>query len=271
MDTTVIKKYILPGALATAGMAATFVLGWTLSKKKYEALFEAEIESVKDAFKPGRKEGIYATPASAVQALIGEEEVDWREVVLSNGRQRVEDLIQSNGYGSAEPGLDEEWARQAKALADEERIEDVDHVDIPDAETIVQSIWDNSAAQINPDAILEMPERDLDKPYVITYDQFMTDDIHEDNKISVLFFEEDGQLVDERETLIPNVEEILGEKNLTHFGLGSNDRNVVYIRNEKLDSDFEVVRDMRSFSEVVLGVKPARSNGALRKMRDNDE
>ena len=116
-----------------------------------------------------------------------------------------------------------------------------------------------------------MPDRNADRPYVITLEQFMADGIHEDNKVSLLFFEEDGQLVDERETLVPNVEEVLGEKNLTHFGLGSNDRNAVYIRNEKLTCDFEVIRDSRSFSEVVLGVKPAREASSLRKMRDDDE
>lgn len=264
----VIKHVILPVALATAGMSVTFVLGWNLSKKKYEAILEMEIESVKNTYNPSRKAGIFATPEGAVGALIGEDDV------LYKGRSRVEELIRSNGY-SVSSEQDAEWARQAAALADEERIEDVDSddIDIPNAEDIVQSIWNNNAAQVNPNALLEesMPERDLDKPYVITYTQFMTDELHEDNKISLLYFEEDGQLVDERETLVPNVEEVIGEQNLMHFGLGSNDRNCVYIRNEKLDSDFEVIRDARSFSEVVLGVKPARKSSSPRKMRNDDD
>lgn len=261
------KKDLIVGvAIAVSGIGAGYGAGYLITKKrliaKYETLLNEEIESVKKEYDPSRKEGVFSTPEGAVKALIPDE--------YKAGRLRVEELIRDNSY-AVDPEQEDEWKRQAAALDAEERIED----QIPDGDTIMQSIWDNSAARGNPDAIDQseenMPAANTERPYIITVTQFMTDGIHEDNKVSLLYFEEDGQLVDDHETLIPEFDNSVGENNLQHFGLGSKDRNALYIRNEKLECDFEIIRDARSFSEVILGVKPERNNTAPRKMRDNDE
>lgn len=148
----------------------------------------------------------------------------------------------------------------------------------PTGEDIVNSIWANSARQEqvpvsateNEDAEV-MPARHPDKPYIITVDQFMTETLHDDNKQSLVFFEGDGTLCDERESILTNVEELVGQANLHHFGLGSRDRNAVYVRNEKLKMDIEVVRDDRSFQEAVLGIKPKEERVAPLRMRENDQ
>lgn len=103
-------------------------------------------------------------------------------------------------------------------------------------------------------------------PYVITIDEYMQDREEFDKNV-VTYFEGDDVLCDDREAVIPDVENIIGNDALTNFGVDSNDSNIVYIRNEKLTSDFEVVRDPRSYSEVVLGIKEEKE---VRKMRETD-
>lgn len=264
------KKELIAGAvIAVSGIGLGYVSGYLITKKRlvkhYDEVLEAEIESVKKAYDPSRKEGIFATPEGAVKVLITDRDGD----LNAEGRRRVEELIRDNSY-AVDPEQENEWKRQAAALDAEERVED----QLPDGDTIMQSIWNNSANRPNPEAIdpsEEMPAPSEDRPYIITIAQFMTDGVHEDNKVSLLYFEEDGQLVDEREALVSEIERTVGENNLQNFGLGSKDRNALYVRNERLDCDFEIIRDSRSFSEVILGVKPERNNLAPRKMRNNDE
>ena len=54
-----------------------------------------------------------------------------------------------------------------------------------------------------------------------------------------------------------------------NFGNQSDDPNVVYIRNNKRNADFEVVLDERSYTVVVLGFVSEKEKP--RKMRDLDE
>ena len=45
------------------------------------------------------------------------------------------------------------------------------------------------------------------------------------------------------------MDEVIGLGNLGRWGHGSNDENIVYIRNLHLSLDFEVVRDRGSYAE----------------------
>jgi hypothetical protein len=56
------------------------------------------------------------------------------------------------------------------------------------------------------------------------------------------YFEEDDVLVDSRDSMIDNKEYMIGENALERFGYLSGDPNVVYVRNERLGMDFEIVK-----------------------------
>jgi len=57
-------------------------------------------------------------------------------------------------------------------------------------------------------------------------------------------------LCDSHDKPIYNHSEVVGE---LLFGHGSNDPNVVYIRNPKLEAEYEILRDEGSYEEIVLG------------------
>lgn len=82
-------------------------------------------------------------------------------------------------------------------------------------------------------------------PVVITPDEF--GDGNYDHSLSCLTYYADGVLANDWfETF--DIDETIGEEALEHFGDYSTD--VVHVRNEQNNADYEVVRDPRTFAEV---------------------
>ena len=85
-------------------------------------------------------------------------------------------------------------------------------------------------------------------PYVISPDEF-----GEDYETETLTFYSDGVLVyyisDE---LVEDVDATIGSDSLSHFGEYEDD--AVYVRNDSLKKDFEILRDSMKYSEVKRSV-----------------
>ena len=88
-------------------------------------------------------------------------------------------------------------------------------------------------------------EEDVDKPYVISPEEF---DDNEDYETVSLTYYSDGILTDERDNVIEDVEETIGEDSLTHFGEYEDDS--VFVRDDRKKIDYEILADDRKFSEV---------------------
>ena len=102
---------------------------------------------------------------------------------------------------------------------------------------------------------------DPNKPYIITSDQFYNEYDHYD-KLTVYFFEEDDTLVDEREEIIDDPETVIGDIPAYYFAEAeyqdADDSNIVYIRNHKLATDFEVVRREDDYQGPIWGDEKER-------------
>ncbi len=83
------------------------------------------------------------------------------------------------------------------------------------------------------------------RPYVISPDDFGSVDGYE--QISLTYYA-DGVLTDEDDAVIDNVDEVVGEDSLTSFGAFEDDS--VFVRNDILKADYEILLDERKFSEV---------------------
>lgn len=90
-------------------------------------------------------------------------------------------------------------------------------------------------------------------PYIITQDDFMDECKHYD-KITFTYYDEDGVLADEREEIVSNQDYLIGGEDNLNFGVGSGDADIVYIRNEAVQSDFEVICVHDSYSRSILGI-----------------
>ena len=90
----------------------------------------------------------------------------------------------------------------------------------------------------------EKEVEDVTKPYVITPDEFDTEDYE---VVSLLYFD-DGVLTDEQYNVIDDVEGLIGDDPSSHFGEYEDDS--VFIRDDEKKVDYEILADSRKFSEI---------------------
>jgi hypothetical protein len=101
-------------------------------------------------------------------------------------------------------------------------------------------------------------------PYVITTEQFAEEMEHYD-KLTIYYYDKDDTLTDENEEIITDVAAIIGDIGLSSFGDEFDEPEVVYVRNEKMEIDYEVIYMHKSYSETVLGVVPNDSAHNIRR------
>ena len=108
----------------------------------------------------------------------------------------------------------------------------------------------------------------------ILEDELITDRVEENFEIllgdnhptdydTLIFYQEDYTLCDDREQLIPNPENVVGEVALTRLiegGPGA-EEGTIFVRNLLTMITYEVVLDAGSYSETVLGIFESRGGG----------
>lgn len=112
----------------------------------------------------------------------------------------------------------------------------------------------------------EVANRTEDNPYVITYDEFTQNEPEYDQN-TVTWYEGDDTLADDKDVPIPDAEKIIGDETNIRFGHGSRDPRIVYIRNEAMQTDFEVVQHTGSFAQAVLGFRHSDRPGSRKTPR----
>lgn len=86
----------------------------------------------------------------------------------------------------------------------------------------------------------------MEKPYIIAPEAFGELDDYE--KISLSYYT-DGSLADEGDELVDDVDNTVGLDSLNHFGEYEEDS--IFVRNDRLKCDYEILMDQRKYSDVV--------------------
>ena len=94
-----------------------------------------------------------------------------------------------------------------------------------------------------------------DNPYVITHEEF--GELDEYDEISLTYYS-DQILTDELNELVEDVENTVGFESLAHFGEYEDDS--VFVRNDRLKCDYEILLDNRRFSDVIESLPPSRGD-----------
>lgn len=87
---------------------------------------------------------------------------------------------------------------------------------------------------------------EMSKPYVIPPENY--GDIDDYELINLTYYA-DGVLADDEDNIIEDVDGLIGSGSLDTFGEFQDDS--VFVRNDELEQDIEIVRDLRKFSDVV--------------------
>lgn len=233
--------------VGSAGLGAG--VAYFFTKRKIFRLMDEEIEKVRDHYRLVRKDD-YDTPEQMVHA-----------------NRVFNDVVQQQGYNpmSDVDGL----APDVQELDEEEEAPE-------ETRNIFERIADHEAEyQESTQPDISLPARIPNKPYIISYEEFMEDDDY--TKVSVSYFEEDETLCDERDQLIPDIMGTVGKENLDYFGALSEQEDIVLVRNTVLGVDYEILRREGTFSEKVLGIPnwdghDIQDDGPrVKRMRSSDE
>ena len=92
----------------------------------------------------------------------------------------------------------------------------------------------------------EWDNKDVYEPFIIRPDEY--GELHAYETLSLNYYA-DGVLTDELDNPIEDVESLVPADFADHFG--EYDDNVVHVRNDNLECDYEILRDLRKFTDVV--------------------
>lgn len=252
------NPFLLAGALIMGVSLGAFV-GYKFAQKRLERQYEErlveEIAAAKEFHQRMAKRGEYESPESAVEALIPEEVVEAVQSYQGRGKPVPYDKIGPSEESKVAAVEVKETTIKANVFADR----------APDPRD-----WDY-------DREIALRAEKPDEPYVISFEEFNENEPQHE-QVTITYFALDDTLADERQQPIDNTDYTVGDDNLTRFGHGSADKNVVYVRNEKIDMDFEIIRSEGSYKKDVLGfdedektLRHAQRRSASRRGRGTDE
>lgn len=178
------------------GAAVGSVATWQYTKKKYERIAQAEIDSVKE---------IFSKRESAADVEIVTPEPQTAKV----------------GKPEEKPDITEYAARLER-----------------EGYTNYSNV--SAGEKKEEQEAMEM------KPYVISPEEFGEFEDYE--RISLSYYA-DQILADEDDEKVEDVDNVVGLESLTHFGEFEDDS--VFVRNDRLKCDYEILLDQRTYSDVI--------------------
>jgi hypothetical protein len=198
------------------------------------------------------------------EALVegGGEEIEY----IVNGqvvsKEEYDAWLKTLTYGPRPPDLDQNEevivTSETMLIKKGKKVKSMDYSGVSKSHHEKKGSLDETAKKLLGDESL--PEvMDTNLPYIISIEEFATG-APGHNKASLTYYEEDDTLTDPNEDVIPNPDEVLGDKALVSFGMKSGDPDVVYIRSRKHATDFEVVRLHKTYTEAVLGMVEKKRN-----------
>ncbi|UVK59344.1 membrane protein [Gordonia phage Pherobrine] len=265
---------------------------------QYEGVISEEVAKAKAFYSQRNKTGEFSDPVALAESLIGSETDEFGDPVDTDSDPEDDDYIVVEGKPFREmidpedrvnynalskdyngPAVEREQYtdkppehQEGESMADYERrvmeaahervaavIDRVGGTDISEeVEEVVSNVFETNG--VEKLAVADTSSRGSGRPYIISVSEFMDNDT-EYNQNTLSYYEGDNVLTDEADQPISNVEGIVGMKNLELFGDGSGDPNIVFVRNDKMQVDFEIARSFGTYAEEVLGVAPQQRKG----------
>lgn len=169
----------------------------------------------------------------------------------SPGGKKPEDVILKNQKGEVISGDEEVPVGYDDVLAYKNRDRDDDLIE---ERVNYNKIADYTKTNVIPFG--ETPEglkqREGETPPYVISDIEMYNDMLEYDKVTLTYYEGDQTLSDDDEHIIDDVDAIIGLANLESFGVHCEDPDMLHVRNDRLGSDYEVIKTPASYAHIVL-------------------
>jgi hypothetical protein len=145
-------------------------------------------------------------------------------------------------------------------------------VRVPKNYSIGKSSLDSLVSKYN-----SIEVKESDEPYLLTEDEYQNDN-GEIRQEPLVYWAIDGQLTDISNNLIENPKKVVGSTTLTKFGFIQSDPDILYVRNNKRNIDYEISKVEKSYAVEVQGVedeidppKPVKRKPKVRKINEDSD
>lgn len=248
------------GILVLGGMAAGAIVTHILEKRRFVELEIETSEALEKLYAQAKEKAVIETPpqkfstpdfspeervaiARELDEMYGEKNpyemiIEDIEQTLDMSIPGEEDEVDDTDI----PYLDEDEDNQDYIDERDEDDEDDAEDDEEDEDSVPFDTIDpeNTVAEVGPNGKEWKLNRADKRIFVISLDEFMSNDNYQQSEILYspslqTFFDNESEPIDD-------VEMYIGKGNL-FWGMQSGDKNVVYIRNKDLRTDFEVIRE----------------------------
>lgn len=226
---------------ATAGGIVGTVITKRVLNESYSELLATEIDEAKRFYDGLHKRGVFETPESTVAAA-----------------EAVRALADYQGLEPDEED-DEEETHVVPVEVTEAIPDEIEEENIFDSQTTSTFNYE-----------VELAKRTPGQPYVITDAEYFQNESGYE-QVTLTYYAGDNVLADDRDQMVENVSRVVGDENLNRFGHGSNDSRVVYVRNDKMNVDYEILLHDGDYAVVVHGYMPDEPRRKPRRMRDDRE
>jgi len=233
-------------SVALAGAGAGVLTGYLLGKRKFKAIADIEIADVKERYRR------MAAPTPTVEQI----------------RKRLEEQGIKPGPTEAESGYipgEYKGAAVEKSTAFDKPFDNRGEPTTPDeaadrayeaANSIVNNAQNVTVNVFDHGTEESFFERSEERPYLLSIGDYH-DSINDNReRIGLVYYAGDQVLVSEGtelgsfEGIVDNVDQVVGEKNLTMFGARSEDKDIVYVMNEGFGAMYEIIKNPGNFHDA---------------------
>lgn len=185
------------------------------------------------------------------EEVVGSDDVGEAEELTDEQREQIEDgseIVETVTYEPMEDGEQVVKEKKTKKKGPQAPRVNPDIVDYNRFSKTARK--DKTLNQVAQEAgVLEV---EPGKPRIISLIEFL-DPSRGYSQETLSYYDDDDVLCDEQEKPIPSPEELLGDA-LHHFGMSSDDPDMVYVRNDKTMTNYEVPRIHGKYSVIVAGI-----------------
>ena len=179
----------------------------------------------------------------AVGAALGSA-VTWKLVKTKYERIANEEIAEMREYVRKKQEVKDE-AKPIENVVCDNPIVDISEVDKSEYVRLAQGYLNGIQEIIGKGGEEQMKDDDGDRPYVITPEDFAEND---DYDIVSLVCYADKVVEDDQGKIVQDINELFDEEFLDRFGEFDDDS--VYVRNDELKIDYEILLDVRTYADA---------------------
>ena len=250
------KTLIIAGATSIVSLAAGLVAGYKFAVHRlndtYNEMMEEELEKTRAYYERNQRQ--FADPSEAVKVL-APEEVETVKAEAAKVAVQAEE-VSEEVLERVLHGLRYNQITPAEKQEPKVKVENIERIvrsrPVPVNHNIFEG--DTLSQEDDPQYDEMMDNRAGELIYLVSQEEHL-ENANEFEVVTLTFYDGDQVLVDEKDNVIENMEEAIGHKENLQFGRWSKDPSIVYIRNEAIGVEYEILRSTGKYSVEVLGLE----------------